>query len=63
VNAVRTLDPSDALLGEGDPIFVRSVMPQNGVGCYAYEAVRHGDGRLIGAFGYDTCIGPGGAIG
>lgn len=63
VNAVRTLDPSDVMLGEGDPIFVRHDLPPNGQGCYAYEAVRHADGRLIGAFGYDTCIGPGGAVG
>lgn len=63
VNAVRTLDPADAMLGEGDPIFVRSSMPGNGDGCYAYEAVRQPNGDLIGAFGYDTCIGPGGALG
>jgi hypothetical protein len=63
VNAVRALDPADVLLGEGDPIFVRSELPPNGQGCYAYEAVRYADGRLIGAFGYDTCIGPGGAVG
>lgn len=63
VNAVRALDPSDVILGEGDPIFVRNDLPPNGQGCYAYEAVRYADGRLIGAFGYDTCVGPGGAIG
>lgn len=55
INSVRQLNAADAILGEGDPVFVRSRMPSLGEGCYVYETVRRADGSLIGALGYDTC--------
>lgn len=55
INSVRQLNAADAMLGEGDPLFVRSRMPGAGEGCYIYESVRRADGSLIGALGYDTC--------
>lgn len=55
INSIRTLDAADTRLGEGDPVFVRGEVPDMGAGCYVYETVRHADGRLIGAFGYDAC--------
>ncbi|WP_300544396.1 hypothetical protein [Maricaulis sp.] len=55
VNSLRPLDAADAIYGEGDPIFVRGTFPDFGEGCYVYESVRHADGTLIGAFGYDAC--------
>lgn len=63
VNAVRSLHPADAMIEEGDPIFVRGALPPNGQGCYAYEAIREAEGRLIGAFGYDTCNTAGSEVG
>jgi hypothetical protein len=58
VNAVVPLNAVDVMLGEGDPIFVRSEMPAQGDACYVYESVRQANGTLIGAFGYDSCAGP-----
>ena len=55
VNSLRPVDAVDALAGEGDPIFIRSALPEFGEGCYVYESVREADGTLIGAFGYDAC--------
>lgn len=55
VNSLRAVDAGDALAGEGDPIFIRSTLPEFGEGCYVYESVREADGTLIGAFGYDAC--------
>ena len=55
INSIRPLDAADAVFGEGDPIFVRGIMPAFGEGCYVYEAVREADGSLIGAFGHDSC--------
>ncbi len=64
INSVRSLDAADAMYGEGDPIFVRGVLPAFGEGCYAYEAVREADQTLIGAFGFDACdAGPVAALG
>lgn len=63
VNAVRSLSAVDVMLGEGDPIFVRSEMPARGDACYVYESVRTAQGTLIGAFGYDSCAGPREAVG
>ena len=64
VNSMRPLDAADAMFGEGDPVFVRSRMPQMGEGCYVYESVRESNGHLIGSFGFDTCnAGPYHAIG
>ncbi|MEC9250705.1 MAG: hypothetical protein VX501_08650 [Pseudomonadota bacterium] len=55
INSIRQLNAADALLGEGDPVFVRSRMPAFGDACYVYESVRLADGALVGALGYDTC--------
>lgn len=55
INSIRQLNAADALLGEGDPVFVRSQMPEFGDDCYVYESVRLADGSLVGALGYDTC--------
>lgn len=55
INSLRPVDAADAVYGEGDPIFVRSALPEFGEGCYVYESVREADGTLIGAFGYDAC--------
>ena len=63
VNALRTLDAGDVMLGEGDPIFIRSSVPQAGEGCYVYESVRSASGDLIGSFGFDSCATPSGPIG
>jgi len=64
INAMRPLDAADALYGEGDPVFVRDVIPGFGEGCYVYEAVRDAQGNLIGSFGYDACgSGPDQSIG
>ena len=57
VNSLRTVTGADAVAGEGDPIFVRGVMPDTATSCYVYESVRDADGVLIGAFGYDACDG------
>ena len=59
VNSLRPLDAADFIIGEGDPVFVRSALPAMGEGCYVYEAVRAADGALIGAFGFDGCGGGG----
>ncbi|WP_421792600.1 hypothetical protein [Hyphobacterium sp.] len=58
INAVRSLSAVDVILGEADPIFIRSEMPAQGDACYIYESVRTAEGTLIGAFGYDSCAGP-----
>jgi len=64
VNSLRAINAADAVFGEGDPIFVRSLVPDAGTSCYVFETVREADGRLIGALGYDSCDGgPGGNIG
>jgi hypothetical protein len=64
VNSLRPINAADAVLGEGDPIFVRSLMPSAGLGCYVFESVRDAEGRLIGALGYDSCDGgPTGGVG
>ena len=55
VNSLRPIGPADAVLGEGDPIFVRSAMPDAASSCYVFESVRGADGDLIGALGYDAC--------
>lgn len=55
INSLRPIDAADTLLGEGDPVFVRHAVPELGAGCYIYESVRHADGALIGAFGFDAC--------
>ncbi|WP_417484995.1 hypothetical protein [Maricaulis salignorans] len=57
VNSLRPIDAADAVLGEGDPIFVRSAMPDAQMSCYVFESVREADGRLIGALGHDACDG------
>lgn len=57
VNSLRAINAADAVLGEGDPIFVRSAMPDAMMSCYVFESVREADGRLIGALGHDTCDG------
>ncbi|WP_417480996.1 hypothetical protein [Maricaulis sp.] len=64
VNSLRPIDAADVVFGEGDPIFVRSIMPAAAMSCYVFESVRDADGRLIGALGYDSCDGgPGGRVG
>jgi hypothetical protein len=57
INSLRTITGADAVAGEGDPIFVRNVMPDAAASCYVYESVRDADGHLIGALGYDACDG------
>lgn len=57
VNSLRPIDAADVILGEGDPIFVRSAMPDAAMSCYVFESVREADGHLIGALGYDACDG------
>tara|TARA_R110000868_G_scaffold11201_3_gene54963 strand:+ start:5356 stop:6192 length:837 start_codon:yes stop_codon:yes gene_type:complete len=57
VNSLRSISPADAVLGEGDPIFVRSAMPDAVRSCYVFESVRDARGGLIGALGYDACDG------
>lgn len=63
INAVRPLTAVDVMFGEADPIFVRSEMPAQGDACYVYESVRTAEGGLIGAFGYDSCVGPRAPVG
>ncbi len=55
VNSLRPIGPADAVLGEGDPIFVRSALPDAASSCYVFESVRDADGVLIGALGHDAC--------
>ncbi|WP_339742755.1 hypothetical protein [uncultured Maricaulis sp.] len=55
VNSLRAINAADAILGEGDPIFVRAFMPDASDSCYVFESVREGNGDLIGALGYDVC--------
>lgn len=55
VNSLRPISAADAVLGEGDPIFVRSAMPDAARSCYVFESVRDAAGGLIGALGYDAC--------
>lgn len=55
VNSLRAIDAADAILGEGDPIFVRAFMPDASDSCYVFESVREANGDLIGALGYDVC--------
>ena len=55
VNSLRAIDAADAVLGEGDPIFIRALMPDASDSCYVFESVREANGDLIGALGFDVC--------
>ncbi|MCC5994905.1 MAG: hypothetical protein JJU18_00865 [Oceanicaulis sp.] len=44
--------------GEGDPVFIPGLAPEDGEGCYLYETVRDAAGAVTGALAHDAC-GPG----
>lgn len=55
INTLRPISAAEAVRGEGDPIFIRSVMPDAALSCYVFESVREAGGALIGALGHDAC--------
>ncbi|MCC5981470.1 MAG: hypothetical protein JJU26_07100 [Oceanicaulis sp.] len=52
--AVSDTEPSRP--GEGDPVFIPGTLPAPGDGCYLYERVVDGEGRLVGALAHDVCL-------
>ncbi len=48
-------DRAEPAPGEADPVFIPGAMPDDGEGCYLYEAVYDASGRPAGALAYDVC--------
>lgn len=48
-------DRAEPAPGEADPVFIPGAMPDDGEGCYLYEAVHDASGRPAGALAYDVC--------
>jgi hypothetical protein len=48
-------DRAEPVPGEADPVFIPGTIPDDGEGCYLYEAVHDASGRPAGALAYDVC--------